>query len=395
MQRILFVDDEPAVVSSLQRMVRSHAIEAETEGVGSADAALKRLAEGGIDIVVIDVRMPGMDGIELLTRLKADTNTQHIPVIMLTGDADTAVRNIAIQLGAVEFINKPADPEELAARLRNVARLKAYQDQLVEQNRVLAQQVVQAQKMEIAGILASQAAHDLNNILASILGNTELAIFRTQDHELQHGLGRVVEAAQHARHLLGQILDLGRKSSDSANETDPGNVIDECLEMLSVIVPKDISIEWTNPHIQRRIRIEPTALYQITMNLAINATHAMGDDGVLSIELTEAELSRNEVVEHDGVAPGTFIMLKVTDTGCGIDSATLAHIFQPFFTTKSEKKGSGIGLSVVHRIVSDHGGFIKVASTPGTGTTFTVVLPSVPATSVIEEGKAQSTTVNG
>ena len=377
MQRILFVDDEPAVLSSLQRMVRAHAIQAETEGVDSANAALKRVARGDIDIMVIDVRMPGMDGIELLTRLKANVATQQIPVIMLTGDSDSAVRNVAIELGAVEFVNKPADPEELAARLRNVARLKAYQDQLVEQNNELARQVVQAQKMEIAGILASQAAHDLNNILASILGNTELAMFKTDDQELQQRLEKIVDAAQHARHLLIQILDLGRRTSDASTQTDPGAVIDQCLGMLGVTVPRGITINWTNPHLSLRVRVEPTAFYQIVMNLAINAAQAMGDSGRMTIELTEAELRREDVVEHDGVSAGQFMVLRLSDTGCGIDSDTVARIFEPFFTTKGLKQGSGIGLSVVHRIVTDHGGFIKVSSVPGEGTTFTIALPAV------------------
>jgi signal transduction histidine kinase len=375
MQRILFVDDEPSITKSLQRMVRSYTIEAETEAVNSADEAIKRIVQGGIDVVVSDVKMPGMDGIELLTRMKANAITQHIPVIMLTGSGDLSVRNVALELGAVEFINKPPDPTELCTRLRNVMRLKAYQDQLVNQNNILSTQIIQAQKMEIAGILASQVAHDLNNILTAIMGNAELVLYKTSDWDVHPELKRVVNAAQHASQLVRQILKMGRSTSDTLEPIDPGKVISESIDMLRVVFSEGITVSWSDPQGKSLINIDSTALYQAIMNLTVNASQAMGETGTLTISLTEEDLSDEAVAEHDGCAPGRFAVISVGDTGPGMDATTLRRIFEPFFTTKGEGKGTGIGLSVVDRIVRDAGGFITVTSAPGMGTTFALHLP--------------------
>jgi len=393
MPRLLFVDDEPNVLSSLTRVVAAHGLECEVETAGSAVDALLRISDGGIDIVVTDVRMPGMDGIELLTRLKGSADTQQIPVIMLTADADRSVKNIAIELGALEFVNKPADPDELIARLRNVFRLKAYQDQLAEQNRILSRQVVQAQKMEIAGLLASGAAHDLNNILSGILGNTELTMMKTSDPAVQLGLERVTEAATHAAQLVRQILQLGKRDSAVAGPLDPGHVISDSLDLLTVSIPPGVTVEWTDPRLAVRINVESTALCQVVMNLMINALHAIGEQGTLRLTLSECSLALERVAEHEGIEPGDFVRIEVADTGHGMDKEVRARIFEPFFTTKGEGKGTGIGLSVVNRIVGDYGGFIEVDSEPGKGTIFSVFFPAagVPR---IETGHVSDVTVN-
>jgi signal transduction histidine kinase len=381
MHRILFVDDEPAIPKSLQRMLRSYAVEAETETAGSADEALERIARGGIDVIVSDVRMPGMDGIELLTRLKANPATQNVPVIMLTGSGDSTLRNIALELGAAEFINKPADPTELCARMRNVMRLKAYQDQLVSQNDILSAQIIQAQKTEIAGILATQAAHDLNNILGAIVGNTELVLHKTSDCDVHPQLQRVIQAAQHAARLVSQIRDLGRRYSEEVKASDPCAVIEECLDFLRVLVPNGMAVDWVNPHLQVRTGVETIALHQIVMNLVINAVHAMGDSGTLSLKVVERDMALEETAPRS-LAAGHYVVISVSDTGCGIDASIIPHIFEPFFTTKNKGQGTGVGLSVVSRIVRDKGGFVSVESSPGSGTTFAVHLPAV---DVLEE----------
>ena len=376
MQRILFVDDEPNVVRSLKRVVRSHNIDAEAHGVRSAVEALEYIEKQPVDLIVADVMMPGMDGIELLTRLKGNPDTQHIPVIMLTAQIDGSVKNVAIELGAVEFVNKPADPDELAARLRNVLRLKTYQNQLVEQNRILAAQVVKAQKMEIAGLLASGIAHDLNNILSSILGKTELALVKLQDQDIQRQLEAVIGATQHAGKMVRQILRLGRTDDTTGGTTEPGVVIDECLELLRVSVPNGISIEWEKPQEASRVGLNATALYQVVMNLAINAVHAMGKTGTLRITLQLEQLGLVEVARYEGVGPGDFVCMTLGDTGPGIDPDIRDRLFEPFFTTKEIGKGTGIGLSVVDRIVRDAGGFVTVESTTGEGTAFSIHMPT-------------------
>lgn len=374
MNRILFVDDEPAIPRSLQRIVRSYSLGAETETAGSAQEALECVARGDIDVVVSDVHMPGMDGIELLTRLKADPSTQHIPVIMLTGDGDVTVKNVALELGAAEFVNKPADATELCARLRNVMRLKSYQDQLVRQNDILTAQIIQAQKMEIAGLLASGVAHDLNNILTAIVGNAELMIYKIKDTDLHPDLQKVITAAQHAARLVREIRDLGRRSSSDVTACNPSEVIDESLELLRVIIPEGITVQWSRAATDSPVDIENTALHQIVMNLVINAVHAMGKEGTLSLNVSETELDLEEAAKAE-VSPGRFTVISVSDTGHGIDETALPHIFEPFFTTKDQGKGTGIGLSVVDRLVRGKNGFVKVTSAAGQGAVFAVHFP--------------------
>jgi signal transduction histidine kinase len=164
-------------------------------------------------------------------------------------------------------------------------RLKAYQDQLVRQNEVLSAQIIQAQKMEIAGLLASQAAHDLRNVLTAIVGNTELVLYKTSDWGVHPELQRVIQAAQHASRLVHQISDLGRRQSNDTPTCNPSVVIDECLDLLQVLVPTGIAVDWVNPNSRDRAGVDKTALQQVVMNLIINAVHAMDESGTLALRV--------------------------------------------------------------------------------------------------------------
>ena len=376
MSRVVFVDDDPHVLAALVRAVHARDKTWPCERFTSAAAALARAQAGDIDAVVADVRMPGMDGIEFLARLKGDPRTQHVPVIMLTGHADMENKRSALELGAYDFVTKPADPEELWARLRNAVRLKSYEDRLREQNSILERQLTQSQRMEVVGLLASGIFHDLNNVLQSIIGRTQLAALKTDTMEqVQQDLKMALASAEHATRLTRQILSLGRPTDAPATVQDLVALIDESLQLLRVATPQNVRVHWDQPPNPVALAVDATQIHQILMNLCLNAAQAMPEGGTLTIALDIIRWDATEAGEHEDAPPGTYARLSVTDTGVGMDDATREQIFDPFFTTKGPGRGTGIGLSVVQRIVHNHGGFITVDSTPGQGTSFSVHLP--------------------
>jgi signal transduction histidine kinase len=376
MNHVLLVDDEPNVLAGLQRKLHSEREFFVCETVDSGKAALKRIDQGGIDVIVSDVKMPGMDGIDLLTRLKADPASQHIPVIMLTGVADADSRRLALQLGAYDFVSKPADPHELAARLRNAMRLKAYQDRLRAQNETLEQQVFQLQKLEIIGILAAGVAHDLGNILGSIGGHAELAA-----HDIRPGskawdhLQSVQRSVDHAAKMSRQILTLGQRTEQARQTCDLRSIVDDCLRMLGASLTPDVTVIWNSPETMMVWSADPTQIRQVIMNLCINAIQAMDSAGRLQIDVAEKELDGEAAAEIGEITGGRYLTLTIADTGKGMDAETLAKVFEPFFTTKGEGRGTGLGLSVADKIVRNHGGRITVTSALGRGTTFNIYFP--------------------
>ena len=381
MNKLLFVDDEPNVISGLKRQLKKLLPDHMIVGVNSGEEALQHVEKSAFDTIVIDNRMPGMCGIELLALLKTNPKTQLIPVIMLTGCAEGELKREALNLGAYDFVNKPADPVELAARLKGSLRMKSYEDQLREQNVVLEQELFQSQKMELMGLLASSVAHDLNNILAVISGNAELAAIKAKNNkDVKANLDVALESCAHGTKLVRQILRLGRGSKSECELHDLKDIIDESLMLLSVIIPKGIEIVWAKPPNAYTVSVDQTQMIQVLMNLITNAVHAMNGSGTLTIGLTEVSTVDDSYLQSENLSLESYLRLSVVDTGSGMDQSTLDHIFNSFFTTKEKGKGTGIGLSVVNRIVKKIDGLVKVESTVGVGTTFHVYLPAAHTT---------------
>lgn len=379
MIKLLFVDDEPNVLDGLKRSLRSQTIDFEFEGVTSAKEVLKRVQETEFDVIVSDIRMPQMNGLELLAELKNNLKTRHIPVIMLTGCAEKELKSKAIELGAYDFVNKPADPQELASRLNNAFGMKSYEDQLREQNIILERQLIQAQKMELIGILASEVAHDLNNILQCISGHAELAASYTDNiDQIRKHTQQARESGLHAINLVQQILQLGRGLHSKSKLPNLADMIDESLSLMSIMIPEGVRLVWSKPLIDGCVNSDSTQIYQILANLCKNAVHAMNGAGTLTIALDRVP-AIPEFHKNPGISDqGPYYRVEVSDRGPGIEASILDNIFKPFYTAKPAGKGTGIGLAVVARIVKNIGGTIKVESTIGEGTTFIIYLPCVP-----------------
>jgi signal transduction histidine kinase/CheY-like chemotaxis protein len=264
----------------------------------------------------------------------------------------------------------------------------AFQD--VSERRRLEQQFRQAQKMEAVGRLAGGVAHDFNNLLSVILGYVHLALDNDDLGPLRSDLEQIRDAGNRASQLTRQLLAFSRHQVLASRVIDLGNVIDGIERMLKRLVGEDVAVAVIRAKGLGQIFADPGQLEQVLMNLAVNARDAMPCGGFLTLETQNAELTPDYALEHEGVTPGNYVALTVSDTGTGMDRETQTRIFEPFFTTKDEGKGTGLGLSSVWGIVTQSGGHIAVQSELGVGTTFKVYFPRVDPAPEVEEVEQRS-----
>ncbi len=245
-----------------------------------------------------------------------------------------------------------------------------------EGHRRLELQLRQAQKMEAVGRLAGGVAHDFNNILTVILGNCEnaLALLDPGSPALED-LTEVVEAARRAAGLTQQLLAFGRRQSIAPRALDLTRQLRGVERMLRRTIGADIDLVLEVADQLWPVWLDPSQLDQLIINLAVNARDAMPDGGALTIATDMSTLDQDYCSTHAGFRAGDYVTLTVSDTGCGIDAATLEHVFEPFFTTKPEGKGTGLGLATIYGIVKQNDGFVNIYSEPGHGTTVRVYLP--------------------
>ena len=250
----------------------------------------------------------------------------------------------------------------------------------ITERKCLEAQLLQSQKMEAVGQLAGGVAHDFNNILTAIVGYADLlaADFGPTDRHLED-LEEIRKAARRAAALTRQLLAFSRKQVLEPRVIDLNAIVQNLDKMLRSLMSENIELKAEYAPGLAAARADPNQLEQVIMNLAINARDAMPQGGTLTIETGNATLDEDYAARHVSVVPGEYVMLAVSDTGCGMDEDTKARIFEPFFTTKPAGRGTGLGLSTVYGIVKQSGGNIWLYSEPGKGTTFKVYLPAVDA----------------
>ena len=247
----------------------------------------------------------------------------------------------------------------------------------VTETRLLEARLRQGQKMEALGTLAGGIAHDFNNILGAIMGYTEVALLKTTDPGLQKNLNLVIGAADRAKELIWQILTFSRKNDLELKPVQMDTIVREALRLLRASLPSTIEIQ-QDFQSTGRILADPTQIHQILMNLCTNAAQAMNSSGgALFVGIRDIAAGPKTAADYPGMNPGPHIQLTVRDTGHGMSPDVMERIFDPFFTTKNRGEGTGMGLSVVHGIVTRCGGTITVASEPGLGTAFDLFFPRV------------------
>jgi PAS domain S-box-containing protein len=243
--------------------------------------------------------------------------------------------------------------------------------------------LLQAQKMESIGTLASGIAHDFNNILLAVIGLTDAAAERLPaDHFARPELEAVIGAAERGSELVQQLLAFSRKQELRMRPLDLSPLVEETRALLVHVLPKKIVVAVRDAGAVPPVLADAVQIGQVLMNLAVNARDAMPDGGTLSIETGTAEVADSDPA-HPGVTPGHYVLLTVRDSGIGMSPEVRARIFDPFFTTKEKGQGTGLGLATVYGIVSQHGGAVRVESAPGAGATFFVYLPAVPGAKTV------------
>jgi signal transduction histidine kinase/ActR/RegA family two-component response regulator len=273
-------------------------------------------------------------------------------------------------------------------RRRSAAYFSTVSDQLIneisrrrqaeEALRECEEQFRQAQKMEAVGRLAAGVAHDFNNLLVAILGQSDLLLKQLgEDEPVRRRVQEIRKAGEWAAALTRQLLAFSRKRILKPEVIEPDRVVAAMEPILKRLIGEDVELFTSLQASGGLIETDPGQIEQVVMNLVINARDAMPSGGKLTIETRNVSIDERSTKTHQGTRPGHYVMLSVSDTGCGMDEETKRRVFEPFFTTKEPEHGTGLGLSTVYGIVKQVAGSIWVSSEVGKGTTFTLYLPRV------------------
>ena len=379
---ILLIDDEPFAQQIIEHGLRTcvrHVLRYESD----ARRAVGLAAEIGCTVVLVDLRMPEIDGFEFTRLMRANPETEHVPIILLSSEDDPEIKARAFAAGANDYMVKWPDARELVARVQYhsaacVARrerdqafvsLRRSQEQLAASQMALSQ----AQKMEAIGQLTGGVAHDFNNVLQIIGGNLQLlklvgGLNDAGRTRVEMALSGVERGAKLSSHLLA----FARRQPLQAVVLNPGHLLREMDDMMRRVIGPGARIVTEIDAALGSTLADPNQLNNVLLNLAINARDAMDGNGTLTIRALN--------VRTDGAVPpevpgGDYVMIEIADTGKGMPPEVLQRAFEPFFTTKPVGQGTGLGLSMAYGFVKQSGGEILMRSEVGQGTSVRIYLP--------------------
>ena len=369
--RILHLEDDVRDAALIRSALEDGGIACEMTRVQTQEdfeAALKR---DGFDLILSDYTLPKFDGLSAIKIAKA--RSPALPVILVTATLGEERAVESLKSGATDYVLKDGLFRLVPAVVRAMQEVDARDERLR-----LEAQFIEGQKMEVIGRLAGGVAHDFNNILAVIMGYTELiGDDIPADSPLRQFTEEIRHASERAAGLTRQLLVFSRKQTVQIVVLDINAVVQEMDQMLKRLIDANIRLELLLGKEIGRIRADSGYIGQVLMNLAVNARDAMPTGGTLVITTSNVTLDQEGAHQRAGAVPGDYVMLGVTDTGMGMTDEVKARLFEAFFTTKSLGKGTGLGLATCQTIVQQCGGLIEVSSTLGKGTTFNIYFPRV------------------
>ncbi|MBU1379980.1 PAS domain S-box protein [Myxococcota bacterium] len=316
----------------------------------------------------------GMDGLLLISE-----DTRETVIKNITSGYEKPYEAIGVRKNGERYPIR-LEARNIPYKGRNV-RVTEFRDitdfkNAEKEMRELENKLLQAQKMESIGRLAGGVAHDFNNMLGVIIGHSELALDKSEPHQpVLEDLIEIKKAAERSANLTRQLLAFARKQTIAPKVVDINQTVEGMLLMLRRMIGEDIDMHWKPFSGQLLVLVDPAQIDQILANLCVNARDAIKGVGQVIIETESVVFDEHYCSIHAGVIPGKYTMIAVTDNGTGMDSETLNHLFEPFYTTKEAGHGTGLGLATVYGAVKQNNGFINVYSEEGHGTTFKIYLP--------------------
>jgi two-component system cell cycle sensor histidine kinase/response regulator CckA len=368
--RVLMVEDSEDDALLIVRELKSGGYDVTYQRVDSAGALVLACDSQDWDLIISDYSMPHFSGTEALNLVRS--KHLEVPFIFVSGTIGEETAVTAMKNGAQDYLMK----NNLKRLVSAVQRELRESEQRKERER-LQKHIQQLQKFEAIGRLSGGIAHDFNNLIGAILGWAELGCEDSAPGtKARERFQKIREQSHRAAKLTSQLLAFGRRQILQPRKINLNIFIREEMNFLGKVLGEDIEIRIVEAPDLQVVHADPTQLQQVFMNLCLNARDAMPAGGQLKIDTRNVVIGEDVCREHVHATPGNYVLMTVTDTGLGMDDATVERIFEPFFTTKELGKGTGLGLATVYGIVKQHGGFIYVDTEPGKGSSFRVYFPA-------------------
>jgi signal transduction histidine kinase len=392
--RVLVVDDDENNLLAISTVLEDIG---EVVVARSGEEALRHLLKGEFAVILLDVYMPGMDGYETAQIIRERDQTKRIPIVFLSAvnkETEHLIRGYA--MGAVDYVFKPVDPVvlrskvavfvDLFAKTREIERKAEQEQSLLDENlranaeRLKAErelrraeaQLFHAQKMDAIGKLTGGIAHDFNNLLAAVIGGLRLLERRTTLPEpAQEVLGMTKRAAEQGTELVRRLLAFARRQQLQPASIDVEVLAKAVTGLLGPTLGGRHALDWQFGSSLWHAFADPAQLELALMNLILNSRDAMAEGGTISVTGENRTVSRSK----DGLEKGDYVVLTVSDSGCGIPREMIEKVMEPFFTTKDVGKGTGLGLSMVYGFARQSGGEFRLSSEIGQGTRAEIWLP--------------------
>lgn len=393
-RRILIVDDDERSAGFCRGVLEGYGYSA--IAVADGEAAMESALVEPCDLMLLDLVLPGMDGLTLLSRLREDVMTRSIPVVVVTGVTDREPLTKAFEIGVDDYLIKPYVISELLVRIKSVLRKRELEEQLIRSNMDLRRalqnlqqkeaHLIQSAKLAAIGTLAAGVAHELNQPLMVVRGTVQMMLQdMPRSDRCRDDLRGIELQTGRMMRIINHLTDFSRQANQERKPVDVNGVIKDAFTFVGQqLTNHTVSVKMELADALPPVPANRTQIEQVFLNILLNARDALHGrrDALLSVRteyVTDPARIRTALdrlsVKREQISARGYVVATFTDNGAGISPENIGRIFDPFFTTKPPGKGTGLGLSVSYNIVQEHGGWIRAESKIAEGTSFSVYLP--------------------